>query len=230
MLIIGHRGAMGYAPENTLLSVKKALQLDVDCIEIDVHAIDHHLLIIHDDTLDRTTNGKGSIYNKTFSQLRQLDAGQGEKIPTLEEVCNLVDKRSCINIELKGKNTALPVSMLIQKYLKQGWHRKQFLLSSFHYDELALFHQLMPECPTGVLTTEASTDCIALAKKLAAQSVNPCLECVNKSFVEQCHQSGLRVLVYTVNDLKDIQKMQKLKVDGIFSNYPDRAKILIQHT
>ncbi len=200
-LIIAHRGAMGYAPENTLRAIKKALQLDNDCIEIDAHFIDQHLLVIHDNTLERTTNGKGSIYSKTFSQLRQLDAGQGEKIPTLEEVCNLINKKLCINIELKGKNTALPVSILIQKYLRQGWNIKHFLVSSFHYEELALFHQLVPECPIGVLTTEASQECITLAVKLEAQFINPCLECVTEDFVKQCHRENLKVLVYTVSGL-----------------------------
>jgi len=103
-LKIGHRGAMGYEPENTLRSFKKALDLKVDMIELDVYVCkSDELIVIHDDKVDRTTNGQGYVVNKTFEELRTLDAGKNEKIPTLSEVLNLVNRKAKLNIELKGK-------------------------------------------------------------------------------------------------------------------------------
>ena len=119
-LCIGHRGAMGHAPENTLLSVTKALDLGVKWIEIDVYFIDKELVVIHDDRLERTTDGIGYVQEQSLDYLRSLDAGKGEKIPLLREIFDLIDGRAGINIELKGVNTAEPVVKLIRKYLKIG--------------------------------------------------------------------------------------------------------------
>src|SRR6056297_2287931 len=104
VLKIGHRGAMGYEPENTLRSFKKAIELNVDMVELDVYVCSSgELVVIHDDKVDKTTNGKGYVSEKSFDELRKLDAGMGEKIPTLQEVLDLIDKRAKVNIELKGK-------------------------------------------------------------------------------------------------------------------------------
>ena len=114
---VGHRGAMGYEPENTLRSFKKALELGVDMIEFDVYVCKSgELVVIQDDTLERTTNGKGLVIEKTLAELKELDAGKEEKIPTLEEIMDLADKKVKINVELKGNNTAEPVSDMIENY------------------------------------------------------------------------------------------------------------------
>ncbi len=116
---IGHRGAMGYAPENTLKSFKKALELNINCVELDVHACKSgELAVIHDDEVDRTTNGKGYIAEKDLNEVKILDAGEGEKIPLLSEVLDLIDKRIKINIELKAEGTAKPVYEMIEDYMK----------------------------------------------------------------------------------------------------------------
>ncbi len=101
LFCFGHRGARGHEPENTLRSVRQALELGANGIEVDVHPADGRLVVIHDDTLNRTTNGAGLVAEKTFSYLRSLDAGQGERIPTLEEVFDVVNRRAVINVELK---------------------------------------------------------------------------------------------------------------------------------
>ena len=136
MLCIGHRGAMGHEPENTLLSIRKALSLGVDWIEVDVYNVENNLVVIHDRSLERTTNGSGYTCEQTFSYIRSLDAGKGQQIPTLSEVFDMVNRQAGINIELKGFNTAKLVVDLIQKYIAKGWNYQYFLVSSFNHYEL----------------------------------------------------------------------------------------------
>src|SRR5579862_6005632 len=98
LFCFGHRGAAGHEPENTLRSVRKALELGADGIEVDVYFVDGKLVVIHDDTLNRTTNGRGRLAENTFDYLRSLDAGKGERIPTLEEIFDTVNRRAVINV------------------------------------------------------------------------------------------------------------------------------------
>ncbi|MFT6331076.1 MAG: glycerophosphoryl diester phosphodiesterase, partial [Bermanella sp.] len=151
ILKIGHRGAMGHEPENTLRSFKKALALNVDAIELDVYVCKTgELVVIHDDKVDRTTNGIGYTEDKTFVELRQLDAGKGELIPTLEEVLDLVDRSVIVNIELKGRSTAIATYQVIDKYIKEkGWSELDFMVSSFDHHELNKFKHLYPQIPIG---------------------------------------------------------------------------------
>lgn len=117
MIIVGHRGAAALKPENTLSSFEEALKY-VQAIELDVHVSKTgELVVIHDDTVDRTTNKKGYVKDLTLKELKKLDAGNNEKIPTLNEVLDLINNSAIVNIELKGKETALPVSETIKSYL-----------------------------------------------------------------------------------------------------------------
>ena len=113
-LVIGHRGATGYEPENTLRSFEKALQLGCSWIELDVHVVDDQIVVIHDDDLSRTTNGFGLVSTSSFKYLRSLDAGKGEQVPTLQEVMELIGQRCRVNVELKGKGTARVLSTLLR--------------------------------------------------------------------------------------------------------------------
>lgn len=224
VLRIGHRGACGYEPENTLLSFKKAVELNVDMVELDVYVCKTcELVVIHDDKVDRTTDGKGYVIEKTFNELRELDAGKGEKIPTLNEVLDLINKKLKVNIELKGVSTAKPVSVLIEDYVKnKGWKYDDFLISSFNHYELREFNRLNSDVKIGALITGIPIGFAEFAKKVNAYSVNLCIEFINPEFVNDAHERGLKVYVWTANDLDDIQRMRDLGVDGIFSNYPDR--------
>lgn len=226
MLKIGHRGAMGYEPENTLRSFQKALDLGVDMVELDVYVLKAgELVVIHDDKVNRTTNGKGYVIDKSYEEIRFLDAGKGEKIPTLEEVFELVSKKVPINIELKGKNTAESVADLIKEYIeKRGWTVEHFLVSSFDHYELKRFKELMPKIRVGALITGIPIGYSDYAKSLDAYSVNLNLEFIDQKFVDDAHNKGFKVFVYTVNDEDDINRMRALGVDGLFSNYPDRIK------
>ncbi len=221
---IGHRGACGYEPENTLLSFKKALELNVDMIELDVYLCKtKELVVIHDDKVDRTTNGRGYVTEKSFEELRQLDAGKGEKIPTLQEVLDLTNKKAKVNIELKGEGTAKPVSKVIEKYVKEkGWSYDDFLVSSFNHYELLKFSKLSPNIKIGVLIKGAPIDFAEFAEKVNAYSVHLSLKFINKEFVEDAHKKGMKVFVWTVNDKEEMQRMKELGIDGVFSKFPDR--------
>ena len=230
MLCIGHRGAMGYAPENTLKSIQKALELGVPWVEIDVQYIDGHILVIHDDRLERTTNGTGYVFDKSFSFLRTLDAGEGEKIPTLEEVLKLVSGRAGINIELKGNNAAGPVVDLIRHVIRNNWDVKQFLVSSFIHHEIRKVKQLDSRIRIGALLERIPIDYAAFAEALAAYSVNASIEFINREFVQDAHDRGLKVFIYTVNHPDDVKRMISLEVDGVFSDYPDRILSILERS
>lgn len=221
---IGHRGAMGYAPENTLKSFKKALEFDIDAVELDVYVCKSgELVVIHDDKVDRTTNGTGYVIEKTFDELRELDAGQNEKIPLLSEVLDVIDKKVKINIELKGANTAKPVNDLIGDYVKnKGWKYEHFLISSFNHYELKQFNEINPNIEIGASITGIPIGFADFAEKVNAKYVNLCIEFINQEFVDDAHNRGMKVYVWTVNDLDDIDRMKALGIDGIFSNFPDR--------
>ncbi len=223
-LCIGHRGASGYEPENTLSSFEKALELGCHWIELDVYAVEDELLVIHDDSVERTTNGKGNIMDSDLTYLRSLDAGNGQKIPTLKEVTDLVDKRCGINIELKGPDTAEPVSTFLQKLCRSGWDKEQFLISSFYHDELAKSDGIFRR---GALFYKKVTDYFERTDRLGAYSINLPLKLAKRPLVEKAQDYGLKVFVYTVNKPLDIKRMINIGVDGVFCDFPDRVVAML---
>src|SRR5690349_8350730 len=166
LFCFGHRGAAGHEPENTLRSVRKALELGADGIEVDVHFVHGELIVIHDDTLQRTTNGTGSVARQSFSQLRALNAGFGERIPTLAEVFETVAHRAIINVELKGPRTTAPVAALITEYVRRhGWRWEEFIVSSFDHAKLKQARQIAPELLTAALIRRVPRGLAAFAEK-----------------------------------------------------------------
>ena len=218
----GHRGAMGYAPENTLLSIQKALALGVDGIEIDVYFVDGQLFVFHDNRLERTTNGQGYIQEKSASYIRSLDAGQGQKIPTLNEVFDLVDKQVVVNIELKGEGTADPVVQFIGDQLALGWSIDSIIVSSFNHRLLHRVRALNSKIRLGALCVGLPIDNAQFAATLDAYSIHLAKEFVDKAIVDDAHQRGLQVYVFTVNEREEATRLMSLGVDGFFSNFPDR--------
>ena len=215
---IGHRGAKGYAPENTLLSFEKAIDLRVDGIELDVHlSADEALVVSHDETIDRTTNGKGFVINFTSSQLKEF------KIPTLIEVLDLVKHKCFINIELKGIGSAKFVNELVTHYiLDKKWSYTGFLISSFDWKMLKEIRLLNPKIRIGVLTEHNIEEALAFAKNIKAFSINPQDELLSKENVFLMQENGFKVYPWTVNSKKDIQKIKSFNVNGIISDFPDR--------
>ena len=217
VLCIGHRGAKGHFPENTLPSFQHAMDLGCNWLELDVYFVGGELLVIHDKRVDRTTDGHGLVEELKLEYLRSLDAGNGAQIPTLTEVLDLVDGRCGINVELKGTNTARPVCDLLSNY---DWPSEMFLLSSFNHKELA---KSDPKYRRGALFDSHVPDQWQQAKQLKAWSVNLYFDHVDRKLVDEAHLLGYKVLVYTVNEVEDIKRMADCGVDGIFSDYPDRA-------
>lgn len=221
MLCIGHRGAAGYEPENTLRSVRRALEMGADGIEIDVHCVENELIVIHDATLDRTTSGSGRLRHRTVAQIRALDAGRGERVPLLREVLDEVDRRALVNIELKGFRTALPVMALAREYIDhRGWSPRDFLISSFRRAEL---RQLRGSgLPVGILFGRSARLFRPLAHALGAWSIHAPLAHATRGLVDRVHADGRKLFVFTVNERSDMDRMAEMGVDGVFSDYPDR--------
>lgn len=224
MLKIGHRGAKGYAPENTLLSFQKAIEMGVDGIELDVHlSADGQIIVIHDATIDRTTNGQGVVNSLSLRELKGFRIENEHEIPTLIEVFNLVNKRCFINIELKGKGTALPVLALIEKYVsKKNWQYHHFLISSFDWVSLLDIHLAKPTIPLGVLTEYDIDLAFAFAKHIQAQSIHSYFHLLSKEKTAKIREEGFRILAWTVNETEDIQKIKSFHINGIITDYPDR--------
>ena len=223
LFCFGHRGARGHEPENTLRSVRRALALGADGIEVDVHLTDGRLMVIHDDTLGRTTNGTGRVAEKSFAYLRSLDAGKGERIPTLAEVFDTVNRRAVINVELKGLDTVAPVVRLIDQYVRErGWHYEDFLVSSFDLAQIQTAKKLQPEIHTGALIEKIPRGLAEFAEKLGAWSINPSKRCVTAELVADAHRRGLKVFVYTINRPAEFARMGALGVDGVFTDFPER--------
>ncbi|WP_371187748.1 glycerophosphodiester phosphodiesterase [Thalassotalea maritima] len=230
MLVFAHRGASGHKPENTLAAIEQALVMKVDGIEVDVHLCDDELIVIHDRKVDATTNGKGLLTNFSFAQLRQLDAGQGQQIPTLDEVLRCINGACSVNIELKAEGTVTPLLRCIKKAIDDyGFDLDQLLVSSFNHHLLYQLKSLNNNIHIGALTASCPLDYATFAERLKAFSVHVDIDCINQAFVDDAHQRGLKVFVYTVNDEEDIIDMHRLGVDGIFSNYPKRSLVKIAH-
>ncbi|WP_042013835.1 glycerophosphodiester phosphodiesterase [Aeromonas fluvialis] len=222
MQIIAHRGASGLAPENTLKAMAKALELGAPAIEIDVQAADGELWVFHDRRLERCTNGKGALTEQSRTYLEQLDAGEGEVIPTLWQVMELIAGRCELHIELKGVDTADAVAALTRKAETElGFTTEQWVVSSFHHRELAKFATIRPDIRLGALTASLPLEQARFAAELGAWSLNCDVDFVDRQLVEDAHSRGLRVLVYTVDYPDDYKKLASIGVDGIFTNRPD---------
>lgn len=223
--VIGHRGARGHAPENTLLALDTGIRLGAQWVEFDVQLHPSGaLLLFHDLSLDRTTDGRGPLAACDIDRLRRLDAGQGQQIPTLEEALDLVEQRAGVNIELKtAAGTAEAVAAVLRQYLAAGWPAERFLVSSFHLPELWEFRQAAPEIPVGVLLAGVPLDWAGSATELQAATVNLSSEFVDPRLVADAREHGRKVYVYTVNDPAEMRALRALGVDGVFTDYPDRA-------
>jgi len=224
MLKIAHRGAKAYEPENTLQAFQKALDLHSDGIELDVHlSSDGHIIVIHDETIDRTTNEKGLVNTFSLSEIKSFLIDGKYQIPTLNEVFDLVDKKCLINIELKGLGTATKVVRLIEEYISEKkWNYNNFIISSFDWNMLQETSSLNPNIPIGVLTEENIEDALAFAESIKAKAIHPDFQLLNKENVQQMQEKGFLVFPWTVNSEEDIQKVKSYKVNGIISDNPDK--------
>lgn len=222
--VLAHRGARGHAPENTLLAFDACIKAGAKWIELDVQLHDNALWVFHDLRLERCTNGKGALADHDSAALRKLDAGRGEKIPFLGEAIERIARRAQLNVELKtAGGTASAVAVLLRQFLAKGWKADDFMVSSFHLPELRDFHRRMPEVPMLMLLCGVPLNLAADAQGLGAGALGLSLEFVDDALVEDAHKRGLKVFVYTVNEAEDIKRLRARGIDGVFSDFPERA-------
>lgn len=223
ILKIGHRGAKAHVAENTIASIKKALELGVDAIEIDVHkCASGELVVFHDFTLDRMTNGSGEVAMHTLKELKLLKVNNQYEIPTLEEVLNTIDKKCILNIELKGRETASATCSIIETYIKTNhWNLEHFIISSFQHQELQTAYKYNSQLRLGVLTKANVSEAIEFAETISAYAIHPNVALLTKDNVKLAQDKGYKVLTWTVNDKSTIERMKFYDVDGIISDNPD---------
>jgi glycerophosphoryl diester phosphodiesterase len=226
ILTIGHRGAAGYVTENTLESIEKAINLGIDAVEIDVFLCKSgELVVFHDRNLDRLTNAVGPIEAIDLDSIKKIEVLGGFKIPTLNEVLNLIEGKIILNIELKGSHTAISTNQLLITYFKEKKiHPTKILISSFDWNELEIFYNLNKEVPLAVLTSDDPINAIPFAKKIKAIAINVDYELLNFSNVKKIHSENLKIYAWTVNKKNEIKELIDLGVDGIISDFPDRIQ------
>jgi len=224
MLKIAHRGAKAYEPENTLKAFQKALDLNADGIELDVHlSADGHIIVIHDETIDKMTNGKGFVNTLSLPELKAFRIDEKYEIPTLREVFDLVAKKCFINIELKNAAALGQVILLIEEYVtKKNWNYDHFIVSSFDWNALQEVHNLNSKILIGVLTETNLDLAVAFAEFIKAKAIHPYYHLLTEENVQEMQQKGFLVLPWTVNIEEDIQKIKSYKVNGIITDFPDK--------
>jgi len=228
--IIAHRGASRYAPENTLAAFHMAVEQGAEALELDVAlSAEGEVVILHDDTVDRTTDGTGRVGALTLADLKRLDAGsffspafRGERIPTLAEVLEAVGHKILINIELKANlKWADPLPAKVAEIVQRHGLEDGVLYSSFSPWALARIHKLTPQVPIGFLTLPGFLGKLGaglFGRWLPHQARNPSFKEVTPDGVAHLHRQGKRVYPYTVNQLEDIQRMIRAGVDGFFTD------------
>jgi glycerophosphoryl diester phosphodiesterase len=233
-LVIAHRGASSYAPENTFAAFRLASDMGVDAVEVDARLTrDGRVVVHHDRTLDRTTTGSGVLAEHTLEQIQQLDAGRkfdprfaGERVPTLDEVLAEIGDKVLINVDLTyygGARDALPEAAA--SVVRSAGQQRRVLFSSFYPQTLRRTRRLAPEIATALLTrAKWSRFRRALYRQMAPGiAVHPEDEMVTAELIEQEHVRGQRVNVWTVNDADRIRKLLAWGVDGVITDIPDVA-------
>jgi glycerophosphoryl diester phosphodiesterase len=218
-LRIGHRGAAGHAAENTLAAIQKGIALGVDFVEIDVRRTgDGVLVALHDETVNRTTDGKGRVDRLSLQDVKKLNAGTGENIPTLEEVLKVTAGRAGLMLELKVRGTA---KQTIEAVREAGF-KDPVIYASFLHDELLHVREVDPGASLMVLFGRLPHAPVSRATKFGPSHVGLRHDTATRSLVEALHRSDLLVFVYTADSPRDIRQALSIGVDGVISNYPER--------
>lgn len=235
-VIFAHRGASSYAPENTLAAFDLAYRQGAEAIELDAKlTADGQVVVIHDQSVDRTTQGSGRVKEMSLAQLKTLDAGshfdvmfKGEPIPTLDEVFAAFGQLLFINVELTNYASVLDrLPDKVAVLVKQHKLVQRVMFSSFNPIALLRIHRLLPKTPVGLLALPGNSGAWARSwpgRIVPYQALHPALNDVTPTLVEECHRLGRRVFVWTVNQVEDMRRLMEMKVDGIFTDDPVRAR------
>lgn len=219
VLRIGHRGAAGHAPENTLGAIQKGIALGVDFVEVDVRrTADGVLVILHDETVNRTTNGKGRVDRLCVRDIAKLTAGNGEHIPTLEEVMKVAAGKVGLMLELKVKGIA---KQTVETVREAGF-KDPVIYASFLPDELTHVRTVDPEASLMLLFRSLAPASVARAIQYGASYVGLRHDKATRPLVASLHRANLLVFAYSANISSDIQHALFLDVDGVISNFPER--------
>lgn len=232
MFVIAHRGASGNAPENTIAAFKMALEQNCYGVEFDVQMTkDREIIVCHDYTVDRTTNGTGYIKDLTLKEIKELDAGswfdkkfEGEKIPTLEEVLNIIPLGVLMNIEIKNlASERRDIEKKVIDLLIKHNRIEDALISSFDHLSLKTIREINKEVKIGILLYAYLIDPWGYIKKhnFDSYSIHPAEEYLDNNFIKKAHENGYKVYSYTVNDSKIAKNLKVMGIDAIFSNYTD---------
>ena len=228
MEIVGHRGACGRAPENTLRSFAQAIELGCQRTELDVQvSADGIAVVMHDATVDRTTNGHGAVSAFTLHQLKQLHAGAGERIPSLEEVMALCRDKIALQIELKAPGSPALVASLIER----AWDPAKTVITSFDLGLLDAFASLEPSIPLGLLNRDPGLDMIGVASAHRHRWICPRVDIASADLIVRAHGSALKVYVYHVNRAEQAAALIRWGVDAIGTDHPEMvAGLLADHS
>ena len=217
MLKIGHRGARAYEPENTLRSFRKAIELGVDAVELDVRKTkDGKVVVIHDAKVDKTTNGKGSVGELTLDEIKQLVTEKDEKVPTLEEALDFLDRKVKILIELKESGFEEEVL----RQIRERGLENNVVIVSFIEEALRKVREMDKEVETGLIYVRHRNP-IKAALDLRASYLLPLYRFTHTANVKKAHENGLKVIVWTINKPEEVPQYIKKGVDGIASDRPD---------
>ncbi len=230
MWIVAHRGASGHAPENTLAAFRRAVELGVTFIETDLQLTrDTRLVAIHDDTLDRTTNGHGPVHRLTRAEVRELDAGSwfgpqfaGERIPTIQEILAFARESDVIfYLEIKPGNT-WGVEHALVGALREAGEAARVIILSFDAAVLEAVRELDATLMTGLLTERPDARAVERALRAGARQLAPRGDAVTAELLEQAREADLQVVTWTINDPAQMRALAAAGVDGIMTDYPDR--------
>ncbi|MEM1538582.1 MAG: glycerophosphodiester phosphodiesterase family protein [Candidatus Nezhaarchaeales archaeon] len=217
LLVIAHRGASAYAPENTLRAVKLALELGVDAVEVDVRlSKDGYPMVIHDATLDRTTDGSGPVAEFTLAELRKLNAGFGEHVPTLQEVIEEVKGKARLIVEVKVEGAERKVV----EALKEADYLDYAMVTSFIHLLVKRVKEIEPRVKTGVIISGLPVKLVDLALHVNADAIFPNHKYLSGEAVEEVHRQGLQVYPWVVDDVEEAKRLIGLGVDGLATNRP----------
>lgn len=219
VLRIGHRGAAGHAPENTLAAIQKGIALGVDFVELDVRrTADGALVILHDATVNRTTNGKGRVDRLSLQDVKKLRAGDGERIPTLEDVLKVAAGNVGLMLELKTEGVARSTVEAV----REAGVKTPVIYASFAHEELTHVRAADPEASLLVLFDRLSRASVGHVVKYGASHVGLRHDRATRALVDAFHRAHVSVFVYTANTPSEIQRALSLHVDGVISNFPER--------
>lgn len=216
--VIGHRGAAGLEPENTLRSFQRALELGVDLVECDVRlTADGYLVLMHDETVDRTTNGRGRVDQTTFAALRALDAGGGERVPTLEELLDLIQGKAPAHIELKGDGT----ENVILPFLDYKGALDHVVLTSGDTQKLRRVRGRNAKVALEHIFAQPPPDAVQRAQSVKARRISCHHSHATAAFVDAAHRAFLEVIAWPTNTTATMQAMVDLGVDLLCTDRPD---------